>query len=215
MAFTPNVKTIDGDFDDPFYSFLLRTAQHATGDFKLESLLPPFAWKNIHLETFLCFKESLKYLELNFNSNLKDEFISLTTISLTISDTTTLKELEALLSKCPQLEKLDLDFGSKGVPMMEKTELDEWMMSQVKKDTSLKTLALDGSINPSIVKYLLQKYPNVTSVEIASMESYSVSLNSSSLPILDAIKGLNYSSVGEWVVDTLQPMKAFVPAMES
>ncbi|KAL7316659.1 hypothetical protein PS15m_005734 [Mucor circinelloides] len=99
--------------------------------------------------------------------------------------------------------------------MMEKTELDEWMMSQVKKDTSLKTLALDGSINPSIVKYLLQKYPNVASVEIASMESYSVSLNSSSLPILDAIKGLNYSSVGEWVVDTLQPMKAFVPAMES
>lgn len=121
-AFTPNVKTIDGDFDAPFYNLLLRTAQHATGDFKLEPLPSPFAWKTIHLETFLCFKESLKCLELNLNSSdehavqksildRKDEFISLTTISLTISDTTTLKELEALLSKCSQLEKLDLDFG--------------------------------------------------------------------------------------------------------
>ncbi|EPB86522.1 hypothetical protein HMPREF1544_06689 [Mucor circinelloides 1006PhL] len=212
-AFTPNVKTIDGDFDAPFYNLLLRTAQHATGDFKLEPLPSPFAWKTIHLETFLCFKESLKCLELNLNSSdehavqksildRKDEFISLTTISLTISDTTTLKELEALLSKCSQLEKLDLDF-------------DEWMMSQVKKDTSLQTLALDGSNNPSVVKYLLQKYPNATSVEIASMEAYSVSPSSSSLPKLDAIKGLDHSSVDEWVVDSLQAMKALVSAMEN
>lgn len=226
MAFTPNVKTIDGDFDAPFYNLLLRTAQHAKGDFKLESLPSPFAWKTIHLETFLCFKESLKCLELYFNSSdehavqksildRKDEFISPTTISLTISDTTTLKDLETLLSKCSQLEKLDLGFGYKGVPMMEKTELDEWMMSQVKKDTSLQTLALDGSINPSIVKYLLQKYPNVASVEIASVESYSVSSSSSSLPILVALKGLDHSSVDEWVVDSLQAMKAFVSAMES
>jgi len=99
--------------------------------------------------------------------------------------------------------------------MMEKTELDEWMMSQVKKDTSLQTLALDGSNNPSVVKYLLQKYPNATSVEIASMEAYSVSPSSSSLPKLDAIKGLDHSSVDEWVVDSLQAMKALVSAMES
>ncbi|KAG1122669.1 hypothetical protein G6F42_011264 [Rhizopus arrhizus] len=181
-AFTPNVKTIDGDFDAPFYNLLLRTAQHATGDFKLEPLPSPFAWKTIHLETFLCFKESLKCLELNLNSS--DEHA---------------------------VQKSILD----RVPMMEKTELDEWMMSQVKKDTSLQTLALDGSNNPSVVKYLLQKYPNATSVEIASMEAYSVSPSSSSLPKLDAIKGLDHSSVDEWVVDSLQAMKALVSAMES
>lgn len=188
-AFTPNVKTIEGclrnddeDYNNGIYNLVYCTARYEEGDYTLEYLLFPNSWKNSQLVTFLFFAKTLKRLDMDFHAALNEEdariksalldqrhkFESLTTFKPTIAGLAP-EEFEQLLRKCSPIEKLDLDLLD--ARMTEVVDFDEWMMSRVEKDTSVRRLDMNGAASPRIVSYFKYKYPNLIEADIASLEA--------------------------------------------
>ncbi|KAL9559298.1 hypothetical protein MBANPS3_000472, partial [Mucor bainieri] len=228
LAFTRNLKTIDHDlgawgnrFD--IYILLSGIAQHKPEQYTLEYLMPPPMWEALHVEPFLLFKKTLKCLEFEFvlggdddddaNGNgpstallnRRNEFESLCTIRLVLGDIEDLMQVETLLRKCTPIEELELDFVVEvAADLWESKEaLKEWMMHHVQKDTSVRKLHLDGeNINPSIVYYLLHKYPQLTSANIDDcMDIDFPDMHLLVIPLLDALKELPILSLSQWERD--------------
>ncbi|CAO0794503.1 unnamed protein product [Mucor circinelloides] len=226
LAFTSNIEHVDGLLGNEFYKFMLDIARRSPVKFsKLKSLAHPVHYNITYVTTLLYFKDSLQELKVlvlethkaaQIVLNRLHEFHSLTTLSFMFyDDITQLTQLEKILQKCPpQVKTLKLKLGScRNEDQLQRDDLEQWLKENVTKSTSVWALHVDGNAHPTMMEYLLYKFPDITR---ASLYGYDLKFEGGVVKrILDTIKSLNCASILGWRINTTQDMAIFIPTMNS
>ncbi|KAL9542319.1 hypothetical protein MBANPS3_008678 [Mucor bainieri] len=227
LAFTPNIRSVQGSVDDKSLDIMFDIAQGSTEQFKELAYLPSkMLYTSNRQEMALYFRKTLKRLILVVDSrrsdylrsiqpllNRLDEFENLTSLIIIFyGNIDEFTICEGILRRCNHL--LELTIYDISNAWVERNELKAWMVRNVTKCPNVCAMHILFANIPQSVEYLLFKYPNAHTVKLSGYGIPNAQEEEVILRCINAVNGVETVVVSWWITQ-FTVLQNLIDAMKS